>query len=49
MNFRLAAPAAIVNLNRIPGLADIEAADGVARIGAMARQRWIEFAPLIRE
>jgi aerobic carbon-monoxide dehydrogenase medium subunit len=47
MNFRLATPAAIVDLNRIPGLADIETADGVVRIGAMARQRQIEFAPLV--
>lgn len=47
MNFRLATPAAIVDLNRIPGLGDIEAADGVVRIGAMARQRQIEFAPLV--
>jgi CO/xanthine dehydrogenase FAD-binding subunit len=49
MNFRLATPAAIVDLNRIPGLAGIEEADGVVRIGAMARQRQIEFAPLLRE
>ena len=49
MNFRLAMPAAIVDLNRIPGLAGIEEADGVVRIGAMARQRQIEFAPLLRE
>ncbi len=49
MNFRLAAPAAIVDLNRIPHLAGIEVADGVVRIGAMARQRQIEFAPLIEE
>lgn len=49
MNFRLATPAAIVDLNRIPGLAGIEAANGVVRIGAMARQRQIEFAPLIAE
>ena len=49
MNFRLAAPAGIVDLNRIPGLAGIEEADGVVRIGAMTRQRQIEFAPLLRE
>lgn len=49
MNFRLAAPAAIVDLNRIPDLAGIEVADGVVVIGAMARQRQIEFATLIRE
>ena len=49
MNFRLATPAAIVDLNRIPGLEDITAADGVVRIGALARQRQIEFAPLLHE
>jgi CO/xanthine dehydrogenase FAD-binding subunit len=49
MNFRLATPAAIVDLNRIPGLEDIAAADGVVRIGALARQRQIEFAPLLHE
>jgi carbon-monoxide dehydrogenase medium subunit len=49
MNFRLATPGAIVDLNRIAGLADIEAVDGVVRIGAMARQRQIEFAPLVAE
>jgi aerobic carbon-monoxide dehydrogenase medium subunit len=47
MNFRLATPAAIVDLDRIPGLADIGAGDGAVRIGAMARQRQIEFAQSI--
>lgn len=49
MNFRLATPAAIVDLNRIPGLADIAEAHGVVSIGAMARQRQIEFAALVGE
>ena len=49
MNFRLATPAAIIDLNRIPGLAAIAAADGVIAIGAMARQRQLEFSPTIRE
>jgi carbon-monoxide dehydrogenase medium subunit len=49
MNFRLATPAAIVDLNRIPGLAGIETADGMVSIGAMVRQRQIEFAPLAAE
>jgi aerobic carbon-monoxide dehydrogenase medium subunit len=49
MNFRLATPAAIVDLNRIPGLAGIDESGGIVRIGAMARQRQIEFAPLLRE
>jgi aerobic carbon-monoxide dehydrogenase medium subunit len=47
MNFRLATPAAIVDLNRVAGLAAIEEADGVVRIGAMTRQRRLEFAPVV--
>jgi aerobic carbon-monoxide dehydrogenase medium subunit len=49
MNFRLATPAAIVDLNRVPGLGEIEAVDGKVRIGAMARQRELEVAPLVAE
>jgi aerobic carbon-monoxide dehydrogenase medium subunit len=49
MNFRLATPAAIVDLNRVAGLAGIGETDGAVSIGAMARQRQIEFAPLIAE
>ena len=42
MNFRLARPAVLVDLNRIAGLAGIRpGADGV-RIGAMTRQRAVE-------
>ncbi|MBO0737697.1 MAG: xanthine dehydrogenase family protein subunit M, partial [Alphaproteobacteria bacterium] len=47
MNFRLATPAAIVDLNRIGALAGLEEEDGIIRIGAMTRQRQIEFAPLV--
>jgi aerobic carbon-monoxide dehydrogenase medium subunit len=49
MNFRLATPAAIVDLNRAAGLSGIGETDGAVSIGAMARQRQIEFAPLIAE
>ena len=49
MNFRLATPAAVVDLNRVAGLGDIDEAQGVVRIGAMARQRQLEFAPLVQE
>ena len=56
MNFRLARPAVLVDLNRIAGLAGIRpGADGV-RIGAMTRQRAVErdatvaqHAPLLAE
>jgi CO/xanthine dehydrogenase FAD-binding subunit len=47
MNFRLATPSVIVDLNRIPGLAYIEREDGIVRIGAMTRQRAIEFSPVV--
>jgi aerobic carbon-monoxide dehydrogenase medium subunit len=47
MNFRLARPAAIVDLNRIPALAYIERDGDIIRIGAMTRQRAIEFSPLV--
>ena len=49
MNFRLATPAAIIDLNRIPGLDKIELTDGTLSIGAMARQRRLEFAPAVAE
>ncbi|HTY68872.1 MAG TPA: xanthine dehydrogenase family protein subunit M [Alphaproteobacteria bacterium] len=49
MNFRVAAPAALVDLNRIPSLAYIRADGDTVRIGAMTRQRAIEFSPVVRE
>lgn len=48
LNFRLSRPAALVDLNAIPDLAYIREADGVVRIGAMTRQRSIEFSPVVR-
>lgn len=47
MNFRLATPAIIVDLNRVPELAYIKDDDGVVRIGAMTRQRAVEFSPVV--
>jgi carbon-monoxide dehydrogenase medium subunit len=50
MNFRLARPAALVDLNRIKGLAGIEqTAGGGIRIGAMTRQRAAERSPLVSQ
>ena len=57
MNFRLAQPQVIVDLNRVPGLAQIERDQaGGLRIGAMARHADLEhsqtiatFAPLLSE
>ena len=47
LNFRLSRPAALVDLGRIPGLAYIEEGDGQVRLGAMTRQRTIEFSPVV--
>jgi aerobic carbon-monoxide dehydrogenase medium subunit len=49
LNFRLSRPAALVDLNRIPGLAYIEERDGQVRLGAMTRQRTIEFSPVVAQ
>jgi aerobic carbon-monoxide dehydrogenase medium subunit len=49
MNFRMASPSAIVDLGRIPNLAYIAAESDMIHIGAMTRQRAVEFSPLIRE
>ena len=48
LNFRLSAPAVIVDLNRASDLAYIREERGRLRIGAMTRQRAIEFSPLVR-
>ncbi len=47
MNFRLAQPAVLMDLNRIDALAGIAPADGGLRIGAMTRQRAVEKSPLV--
>jgi len=49
MNFRLARPAHLVDLNRVAELAYIRSEDGAVRIGAMTRQREIERSALIAE
>jgi CO/xanthine dehydrogenase FAD-binding subunit len=49
MNFRIASPKALVDLNRIETLAYIREDDGQVRIGAMTRQRQVEFSAIIRE
>jgi len=48
MNFRLAQPGVLVDINRIPDLAYIEPArDGGVRIGAMTRQAQVERDPTV--
>jgi aerobic carbon-monoxide dehydrogenase medium subunit len=48
LNFRLLRPAALVDLNRIAALSYIEEVDGQVRLGAMTRQRAVEFSPVVR-
>lgn len=45
MNFRLAQPAVLIDLNRLPGLDGIEDADDGLKMGAMVRQRTVERSP----
>jgi CO/xanthine dehydrogenase FAD-binding subunit len=45
LNLRLAAPARLVDLNRVTGLSSIEERDGGIAIGAMTRQRTVIAAP----
>ena len=49
LNFRLASPAALVDINRISELSYIKEEAGQLRFGAITRQRQIEFSPLVRE
>jgi carbon-monoxide dehydrogenase medium subunit len=49
LNFRLLRPAALIDLNRIAALSYIEEVDGQVRLGAMTRQRAVEFSPVVRQ
>jgi CO/xanthine dehydrogenase FAD-binding subunit len=47
MNFRIVQPSALIDLNRVSGLGYVREEDSVLRIGAMTRERELEFNPLI--
>ena len=47
LNFRLARPAALIDLNRIAALAGIRETAGQVAFGAMTRQRAVEFSPVV--
>jgi carbon-monoxide dehydrogenase medium subunit len=47
LNFRVASPKHLVDLNRIPQLSKIEEGQNGVQFGAMARQRDIEFSALV--
>ena len=49
INFRVARPAALIDLNAIASLAYICEENGHVRLGAMTRQRAIEFSPVVRQ
>lgn len=56
MNMRLASPAALIDIQRIPGLSTLAVENGVIRVGSMVRHRELELDaaahaanPLIRE
>lgn len=49
MRFRLALPAHLIDINRIPGLDGIVESDGWLRIGALARETAVERAAIVRE
>lgn len=48
MKLRLAAPAEVVDLGRIPGLSTITEAGGYVHIGAMATHHAVEVSPVVR-
>ncbi len=50
MNFRLASPAVLIDLNRVVGLQGIEPLDnGGISLGAMTRQRTVEHSEVVRQ
>jgi carbon-monoxide dehydrogenase medium subunit len=48
LNMRLARPELLVDLAKVPGLDYIREADGALAIGAMTRQRSVEFSELVK-
>ncbi len=49
MNFRLARPSVLIDLNRIATLAGTEVVDGGLRIGGMTRHRTLEQSPIVAQ
>jgi carbon-monoxide dehydrogenase medium subunit len=49
LKLRLAEPALLVDINRIPGLAYVEERDGALRIGALAREADLEGSAVVRQ
>jgi carbon-monoxide dehydrogenase medium subunit len=49
MRFRLAAPAVLIDLNRLTGLEYIREEDGMLKLGALTREAMIDGSSLVRE
>ncbi len=49
MRFRLAEPALLIDLNRLPGLEYIREEDGWLKIGALTREAMIDRSQLVKE
>jgi carbon-monoxide dehydrogenase large subunit len=49
LNFRLAHPEHVIDVNRVGGLDYVRRSDGALRIGAMTRQSTLEAAPLVAQ
>lgn len=48
LNFRLSYPSALIDINRVAELSYLRQENGQVRIGALTRQRTIEFSELVR-
>ncbi|MGE0794163.1 MAG: xanthine dehydrogenase family protein subunit M [Acidimicrobiia bacterium] len=48
MAFRLARPAVLVDVNRVPGLSEVAVHDGALVVGTMVRERAAERSPAVR-
>lgn len=48
MKFRLASPAYLIDLQKVPGLTSLEERDGTLVLGAMVRESALETSPMIR-
>ncbi|MGE0852013.1 MAG: xanthine dehydrogenase family protein subunit M [Hyphomicrobiaceae bacterium] len=48
LNFRLARPSILVDINRVPDLAYVEATDAAIKIGALTRHHTLETSPVIK-
>ena len=49
LNFRLASPALLVDVNDLPGLSTVRVSEGTLTVGATARQSWLELSPTVAE